>query len=96
MKVLLLNGSPHEKGCTYTALHEMERVLQAAGAETPILTVGAEQGGGCSACGAVTATTTVSPRFARTPIPVLPAPRADAGEARSPAGSSAARRRVSR
>ena len=22
MKVLLINGSPHEKGCTYTALYE--------------------------------------------------------------------------
>ena len=30
MKALLINGSPHEKGCTYTALHEMEQVLQAA------------------------------------------------------------------
>lgn len=23
MKVLLINGSPHEKGCTYTALMEL-------------------------------------------------------------------------
>ena len=23
MKVLLVNGSPHEKGCTYTALTEL-------------------------------------------------------------------------
>ena len=23
MKVLLINGSPHEKGCTYTALREL-------------------------------------------------------------------------
>ena len=29
MKVLLLNGSPHEKGNTYTALHEMQTVFDA-------------------------------------------------------------------
>ena len=27
MKILMINGSPHPRGCTYTALHEMERVL---------------------------------------------------------------------
>ena len=27
MKVLLINGSPHAKGSTYTALHEMEKVF---------------------------------------------------------------------
>lgn len=27
-KVLMLNGDPHEKGCTYTALRELERALQ--------------------------------------------------------------------
>lgn len=25
MKVLMINGSPHEHGCTYTALHEVEK-----------------------------------------------------------------------
>ena len=25
MKVILVNGSPHEKGCTYTALREVEK-----------------------------------------------------------------------
>lgn len=50
MKILMINGSPHPRGCTYTALHEMERVLRAAGAEVQILTVGAEQIGGCVAC----------------------------------------------
>ena len=45
MKILMINGSPHPRGCTYTALHEMEQVLQAAGVETQILTVGAEQAG---------------------------------------------------
>ena len=47
MKILMINGSPHPRGCTYTALHEMERVLRAAGAEVQILTVGDEQMGGC-------------------------------------------------
>jgi len=27
MKTLLINGSPNEKGCTYTALHEVEKTL---------------------------------------------------------------------
>ena len=27
MKVLLLNGSPHENGCTYTALDQVARAL---------------------------------------------------------------------
>ena len=30
MKILMINGSPHPHGCTYTALHEMEQVLRAA------------------------------------------------------------------
>lgn len=34
MKVLLINGSPHAKGSTYTALHEMERVFDGEGMET--------------------------------------------------------------
>ena len=33
MKVLFINGSPHENGCTYTALCEMERVLKEEGIE---------------------------------------------------------------
>lgn len=31
MKVLLINGSPHEKGCTYTALNEVAKALAARG-----------------------------------------------------------------
>ena len=27
MKALLINGSPHERGCTYTALEELARTL---------------------------------------------------------------------
>ena len=29
MKVLLVNGSPHEKGCDYTALEEVAKTLNA-------------------------------------------------------------------
>lgn len=31
MKVLLINGSPHANGCTYTALSEVAKVLKAEG-----------------------------------------------------------------
>ena len=37
MKVLLINGSPHEKGCTYTALSLVAEELNARGVETEIL-----------------------------------------------------------
>lgn len=34
MKVILINGSPHEKGCTYTALQIVGEALNKAGIET--------------------------------------------------------------
>lgn len=34
MKVILVNGSPHEKGCTYTALAEVASALEQEGIET--------------------------------------------------------------
>ena len=37
MKVLLINGSPHAKGSTYTALHEMEKVFTENGIEAEII-----------------------------------------------------------
>ena len=40
MKVLLINGSPHEKGCTYTALSLIAKKLNDAGVDTEILHVG--------------------------------------------------------
>lgn len=52
MKVLLLNGSPHEKGCTYTALSEVAGALEAAGVETEIFWLGKEAISGCRGCGA--------------------------------------------
>ena len=35
MKVVLVNGSPNEKGCTYTALKEMADEFGRQGVETP-------------------------------------------------------------
>lgn len=52
MKVLLINGSPHEKGCTYTALWEVAKQLLRGGIESEIFWIGAKPIGGCTACGA--------------------------------------------
>ena len=52
MKVLLLNGSPHEFGCTYTALREVAGALEEGGVETEIFWIGNKPQGGCIACGA--------------------------------------------
>ncbi len=51
MKVLLVNGAPHEKGCTYTALCEVERALNNSGIETEIFWLGNKQVRGCIGCG---------------------------------------------
>lgn len=51
MKVLLFNGSIHEKGCTYTALSEVARVLREEGIETEILWIGAQPVQDCISCG---------------------------------------------
>ena len=40
MKVFLINGSPHEAGCTYTALSETATTLKAEGIETQIFQIG--------------------------------------------------------
>ena len=45
MNVLLINGSPHEKGCTYTALSLIAGELNKAGIDTEILHVGRQAGG---------------------------------------------------
>ena len=37
MKVLLINGSPHEEGCTYTALNEVAGALEKTGIKTEFL-----------------------------------------------------------
>ena len=51
MKVLLLNGSPHEKGCIFTSLSEISATLQAEGIESEILWIGTKPVQGCTACG---------------------------------------------
>lgn len=51
MKVLMINGSPHEKGCTYTALCEIKKVLEKEGIESEILYLGTSAINGCIACG---------------------------------------------
>lgn len=50
MNVLLINGSPHAKGCTYMALHEVETVLNQEGIDTEIVHVGNKNIRGCIAC----------------------------------------------
>lgn len=50
MKVLLVNGSYHEKGCTYTALAEVAKALNANGVETEIYWLGQNQVSGCKGC----------------------------------------------
>lgn len=51
MKVLLVNGSPHEFGCTYTALSEIAAQLSKNGVDSEILWLGTEPIHSCHACG---------------------------------------------
>jgi len=50
MKVLLVNGSPHKKGCTYTAITEVEKTLNEEGIDTEILWIGTKPLAGCTSC----------------------------------------------
>lgn len=50
MNVLLMNGSPHKEGATYTALKEIEGQLRECGIETEILQIGSQPFIGCMAC----------------------------------------------
>lgn len=52
MKVLLLNGSPHAKGCTYTALREVAVTLERHSLETEILQLDRNTSAGCLGCNA--------------------------------------------
>ena len=51
MKVLLINGSPHQHGCTYTALAEIAAQLEKDGVDAEIFWIGNKPIGGCIACG---------------------------------------------
>ena len=51
MKVLLINGSPNEHGCTDLALREVAGALEANGISTEMLWIGKGAVRGCIACG---------------------------------------------
>lgn len=51
MKVLLINGSPHKEGCTYTALMEVAGQLNKMDIETEIFHIGNQPMRGCIGCG---------------------------------------------
>lgn len=48
--VLLINGSPNARGCTFTALDEVSATLNAEGVETEIIHVGNKNLRGCIGC----------------------------------------------
>lgn len=50
MKVLLVNGSPHQHGCTYTALCEVEKALNTNGVETEHFWIENKPITGCIGC----------------------------------------------
>ena len=52
MKILIVNGSPHANGCTYTALCEVAAALEAEGMETEMIQIGTKPVSGCLGCGA--------------------------------------------
>ena len=51
MKVLLINGSPHKEGCTYTALAEVMGTLEKNGIDTQLFHIGTNPVYGCTGCG---------------------------------------------
>lgn len=50
MKVLLVNGSPHREGCTYTALCIVSDALNQNGIDTDVFWIGNKPLSGCIAC----------------------------------------------
>lgn len=50
MKVILINGSPNARGCTYTALSEVAATLEKEGIETELIQVGNRDVRGCIGC----------------------------------------------
>lgn len=51
MKVLLFNGSPKAKGCTYTVLCEIAKTLEENGVDAEIIHIGSNVSSGCMGCG---------------------------------------------
>lgn len=50
IKVLLVNGSPHKEGCTYTALCEVGDALNGCGVDADLFWIGNRPLSGCIAC----------------------------------------------
>ncbi len=50
-KVLLINGSPNERGCTFTALTEIANTLSKHGVESELFYIGKKPIAGCIDCG---------------------------------------------
>ena len=50
MKVLMLNGSSNLKGCTYTALTEIGKILNEEGIDYKIFQIGVKPVRDCIAC----------------------------------------------
>ena len=51
MNVLLINGSPHAEGCTFTALSEIAATLRGESVDSEIFQIGTKPVRGCIACG---------------------------------------------
>lgn len=51
MKVILVNGSPHKEGCTFTALNYIAETLENEGINTEIFWIGNKALSGCLGCG---------------------------------------------
>ncbi len=51
MKVLLINGSPHENGTTFAALSEIQKQLSGNGVDSEILWLGTDALISCRGCG---------------------------------------------
>ena len=50
MYVLMINGSPHPSGHTYTALHEMEKIFTGSGVKAEMVCIGPQPVRGCIGC----------------------------------------------
>ncbi len=50
MKVLLVNGSPHENGCTARALKEIATTLEECGVQSEVFNIGRAPIAGCTGC----------------------------------------------
>ncbi len=52
MKVIMINGSPHKNGCTYTGLSIIAETLREQGIDSEIIFAGNDAIAGCRGCGA--------------------------------------------